>query len=70
MARPVLNYKFSGDPLKLEAFIADAELVESLTTGAAQPIKDLCLKFVKSNLEGGALEALPEEVASEEKSLV
>lgn len=61
MAGPVLNYKLNGDPLKLESFIADVELVESL---AEEPQKPLCLRLVKAKLEGKALECLPAEVTT------
>lgn len=53
MAAPVLNYRFNGDPFKLEAFIADVEIVESL---AEDTQAELCSRLVKAKLEGKALE--------------
>lgn len=61
LAGPILNYKFDGNPLKLETFLTDIELVESL---CEDETKDLCFKFIKSKLEGRALEAMPEGVAT------
>lgn len=59
LAASILNYKFAGDPLKLESFITDIELVDELAEAAN---KDICLKFIKSKLEGKALECMPEAV--------
>lgn len=59
LAASIINYKFNGDPLKLESFLTDIELVEEL---AEDSNKELCLKFVKSKLEAKALECLPENV--------
>lgn len=61
MAGPVLNYKFDGNALKLETFLTDIDLVESL---AEDDQKTLCFKFVKSKLEGRALEAMPEDLTT------
>lgn len=58
LAGPILNYKYNGDPLKLETFITDVELVQEM---AEDEQKDLCFKFVKSKLEGRAIEAMPDE---------
>lgn len=58
LAGPILNYKYSGDPLKLSTFLTDIELVEEL---AEEEQKDLCFKLIKSKLEGRALEAMPDE---------
>lgn len=59
MATGLINYKFSGDPLKLESFLADVEMVEAL---AEEENKEFCVKFVKAKLEQKALECLPENV--------
>lgn len=60
-AASILNYKFNGDPLKLEAFLADVDLVESV---AEDNNKDLCLKYIKAKLEAKALECMPDEIES------
>lgn len=57
LAAPILNYKYDGDPLKLNTFLTDVELVEEM---AEEAQKDLCFKFIKSKLEGRALEAMPD----------
>lgn len=61
LAASMINYKYDGDPLKLESFVADVELVSEV---ASDENADLCLKFVKAKLEGKALESIPEDVAS------
>lgn len=58
LAGPILNYKYDGDALKLETFLTDVELVEEM---AEPEQKALCFKFIKSKLEGRALEAMPEK---------
>lgn len=45
LAGPILNYKYDGDPLKLETFLTDVELVVEM---AEVEQKDLCFKFIKS----------------------
>lgn len=64
MAASVLNYKYDADPLKLECFLADVEIVEAM---AEDEHKEFCMKFVKAKLDQKALEHLPE--ANEIKSL-
>lgn len=59
LAASIINYKFGGDPLKLESFLTDVELITDL---AEADNKQLCVKFVKAKLEGRALECLPEQV--------
>lgn len=61
-AAPLLNYKYSGDPLKLNAFIADADLVQSLASN--DDTKAFAFKFIKSRLEGRAEEYVPEDCTS------
>lgn len=61
LAASILNYKFDGNPLKLESFLTDIELVESL---AEDNNKELCFKFIKSKLEAKALECLPANTQS------
>lgn len=61
LAGPILNYKYNGEPLKLETFITDVELVEAM---AEAEQADLCFKYIKSKLEGRALEAMPENLVS------
>lgn len=58
-AAHILNYKYGGDPLKLNSFIIDAQLVESLATN--DDTKKFCLTFIKSRLEGRAEEAIPDD---------
>lgn len=64
IAAPLMNYKFNGDPLKLESFIADIELVAEL---AEEQNKNVCFKFVKAKLEAKALECLPENTETVEQ---
>lgn len=62
LVSPMLNYKYEGDPLKLESFIEDVELVESLATSDAS--KGVLVKFLKTKIAGKARECLPEVVAT------
>lgn len=55
LASSIINYKYNGEPGKRDGFITDAELVEEL---AAAENKATAFKFIKSRLEGKALEAL------------
>lgn len=64
MAAPIMNYKFNGDPLKLESFIADVELVADLVE---EQNTNVCFRFVKSKLEAKALECLPETTTTVEQ---
>lgn len=57
VVNPIINYKFNGDPLKLESFVSDIELVYELADPANRV---LCFKLIKSKLEAKALECLPE----------
>lgn len=57
-ASSVINYKYNGDPLKLNSFLTDVELVMSLAEG--NEMKAFCLTFIKSRMEGRAEEALPD----------
>lgn len=59
MAASVLNYKYDADPLRLESFLADVEIVEAM---AEAEQNDFCLKFIKAKLDQKALEHLPEEI--------
>lgn len=61
LAASIINYKYSGDALKLESFLTDVELVSELADNANTA---LCLKFVKAELEAKALECLPETINS------
>lgn len=58
-ASKILNYKYEGDPLKLQSFLEDVELVEMM---AKPETKDVCLKFIKSRITGRAREQLPEDI--------
>lgn len=63
-ASKILNYKFEGDPLKLQSFLEDVELVEEM----AQPeTAAVCLKFIKSRITGVAREQLPEDINTIQK---
>lgn len=58
-AGAVFNYKFNGDPMKLESFLADVAMVVDI---AEEPQKAFCLTFIKAKLEQKALECLPDEI--------
>lgn len=58
LAAGLFNYKFGGDPLKLEGFLADVDLVVSVSTADT---KDICFKFIKAKLEGRAQECIPDD---------
>lgn len=64
LAATIMNHKFSGDALKLESFLTEVDLVETV---ASNENKNLCLTFIKTRLEGKALECLPENVISVEQ---
>lgn len=66
LAAKILNYKYDGDPAKLNSFITDIELVEGLVEANNATVKAFCLKFVKSKLEGKASECVSNDVASTE----
>lgn len=57
MASPIMNYKYDGDPLKLDSFLADVALIDDL---AEEQNKAFCRTFVKRCLTGRALECIPE----------
>lgn len=58
-AGSVINYKFDGNPLKLESFLADVDMVEAI---AEAEQRAFCLTFIKAKLDQKALECLPETV--------
>lgn len=58
MASSILNYKFNGNPLKLESFVTDVEMIEEIATAEN---KEFCFKFIKAKLEGKALECITDE---------
>lgn len=60
-ASGILNYKYDGDPLKLESFLADVELVKEM---AEAEQRQFCLTFIKAKLDQKARECLPETVES------
>lgn len=62
IASNVLNYKYGGDPLKLNSFILDVELVNSLASN--DDTRAFCLTFLKSRLEGKAEECIPDQCES------
>lgn len=55
----IISFKYSGDSNALNSFISAIELADTATTDEQQPI---LVKFIKTKLEGRALEALPENV--------
>lgn len=61
MAISCINYKFSGDPLKLKTFLNDVDYLNEITE---TKYKGWCVKFVKKCLEGKALEAMPDDIDS------
>lgn len=61
IATKIINYKYGGNPLSLATFQNKVELLTAATEQKNQPY---LLKFVKSCLEGKALEALPAQVNS------
>lgn len=63
-ATHILNYKYEGDPLKLQSFLEDVDLVRAL---AKPETTDLCLKFIKTRITGRAREVLPEDISTIEK---
>lgn len=56
-----INRNYDGDPLALDAFINSIELLEELAT---RELQTTFLKFIKSKLEGKALESIPADVAN------
>lgn len=58
----ILNYKYNGDPLELNSFIADARMLYKLAKN--DETKDFCLDYIKNRLKGRAAEAIPDECAS------
>lgn len=58
-AARTVNHNYTGDPLALNAFINSIELVKEVATPELKPA---FIKFVKSRLEGIALESVPEVV--------
>lgn len=57
-AASIVNYKYGGEPAKREGFIADIVLIEGV---AEQDQKGTCFDFVKTRMEGKALESVPDE---------
>lgn len=55
LASKYINKNYSGDPLALSAFINSLELLKDFTTDALNPT---FFRFVKSKLDGKALEAI------------
>lgn len=55
----IIKTNFSGDPLYLHSFLASIELAECIATGNQVQI---LIKFIKTRLDGKALEVLPENI--------
>lgn len=58
----ILNYKYSGDPLELNSFIADARMLYKLAK--SDETKDFCFDYIKNRLKGRAAEAIPDDCDS------
>lgn len=58
-AASVIGYKYTGDPSNRDSFISDIELVDDV---AEAGMKATCVRFIKSRMEGKALEILPEDI--------
>lgn len=56
IAAQTINRNYDGDPLALSAFINSIELIKDFATEALKPV---FIKFIKSKLEGKALECIP-----------
>lgn len=55
----IINYKYAGDPNALSGFVTAIELANSITEEDKQ---ETLVKYIKSKLEGKALEAIPENI--------
>lgn len=55
-----INKNFSGDPLALNAFLNSIDLLDELTENS-NDLRTFLVAFIKSKLEGMALEAVPAE---------
>lgn len=64
LASALINYKYEGDPLKLQSFLADVDLV---VQSAEENNGALCLTFLKRCVSGRALEYIPEDADTVEK---
>lgn len=60
IAAQTINRNYDGDPLALNAFLNSIDLLSDLATSAA--LQTFLLKFIKSKLEGKALESIPTDV--------
>lgn len=56
LASGIINYKYDGNPLELNSFLADVDLVDSIANEAN---KAICRTFLKRCLTGRALECIP-----------
>lgn len=63
IASSILNYKYEGDPDKLESFIADIEFLESMSKPET---KDVCLRYIRHKIAGRAIECLPASADTKE----
>lgn len=61
-AAPLLNYKYDGDPLKLNGFMRDVKLIAKLAKN--DTTKEFCLSYVLARLEGRAEELVPDDTES------
>lgn len=61
-AGSILNYKYGGNPLKLNGFIRDVKIVRKLAK--SEETKEFCVEYVLSHLEERAEEIVPVETAS------
>lgn len=58
----ILNYKFTGDPLDLNGFISDAELLYSLARN--EETQEFCFTYIKNRVRGRAEEFIPDDCKS------
>lgn len=62
IAASTINRNYDGEPLALNAFINSIDLLSELAT--TNDLVNLLLKFIKSKLEGRALESIPNDAAT------
>lgn len=61
LASRTINRNYNGDPLALNAFTNSIDLLNDVCTDALKP---LFVKFIKSKLEGKALECIPTDATT------
>lgn len=56
IASAIVNYKYDGEPKKLESFIANIEFLDTMTKAE---MNNTYLSYIRHKLEGRALEGMP-----------